>query len=120
MQSDKPSSMFLKEVVDIGEQLALLAEHRKGLLEADTIVAFHDALDRFCQSMEVLQVCVWSLTHKPILTQPASHEAVASVKGCSTPARAKRLAAAGSELRAGVGQASREETAGHTAVVGTG
>lgn len=43
-----------------------------------------------------------------------------SVKGCPTPARAKRLATAGSELRAGVGQASREETAGHTAVVGTG
>src|SRR5689334_3657155 len=44
----------------------------------------------------------------------------ATVKGCPTPARAKRLATAGSELRAGVGQASREETAGHTAVVGTG
>jgi hypothetical protein len=42
----------------------------------------------------------------------------ARVKGCPTPARAKRLAAAGSELRAGVGQASREETAGHTAVAG--
>src|SRR5262249_19926851 len=38
------------------------------------------------------------------------------VKGCPTPARAKRLGTAGSELRAGVGQASREETAGHTAV----
>jgi hypothetical protein len=80
MQSDKPSSMFLKEVMDIGEQLTLLGEHRKGLLEADTIVAFHDALDRFCQSMEVLQVCVWSLTHKPILTQRDSHEAVASAE----------------------------------------
>ena len=40
------------------------------------------------------------------------------VKGCPTAARAKRLATAGSELRAGVGQASREETAGHTAVAG--
>ena len=41
----------------------------------------------------------------------------AVVKGCPTPARTKRLIAAEPELRAGVGQASREETAGHTAVV---
>src|SRR5215510_165799 len=46
------------------------------------------------------------------------HAPAAAVKGCPTPARAKRLATAGSELRAGVGQASREETAGHTAVAG--
>jgi putative transposase len=42
------------------------------------------------------------------------------VKGCPTPARTKRLTAAQRGLRAGVGQASREETAGRTAVVGTG
>ena len=40
------------------------------------------------------------------------------VKGCPTPARTKRLTAADAGLRAGVGQASREETAGHTAVAG--
>ena len=40
------------------------------------------------------------------------------VKGCPTPARAKRLTTAEAGPRAGVGQASREETAGHTAVVG--
>jgi hypothetical protein len=42
------------------------------------------------------------------------------VKGCPTSARAKGMAAAECDVRAGVGQASREETAGHTAVVGTG
>jgi hypothetical protein len=41
----------------------------------------------------------------------------ASVKGCPTPARAKRLARAEGSLRAGVGQASREETARCAAVV---
>ena len=42
--------------------------------------------------------------------------APASVKGCRTPARAHGKASIFIGLRAGVGQASREETAGHAAV----
>jgi len=41
----------------------------------------------------------------------------AIVKGCRTPARARGKAAICTSLRAGVGQASREETAAHATVV---
>jgi hypothetical protein len=78
MPSDKPSSIFLQDVMAIGEQLTLLSEHRKGLLEANTMVAFQNALDRFHLSMEVLQVCVSSLTHKAILIQRDTYQAIAS------------------------------------------
>ena len=44
MPSDTPKSIFIKEVMDIGEQLTLLGEHWRGLLEADTKVAFQDGL----------------------------------------------------------------------------
>lgn len=43
--------------------------------------------------------------------------ALHSVKGCRTPARARGKAATCTDLRAGVGQASREETAAHATVV---
>ena len=41
----------------------------------------------------------------------------AIVKGCRTPARARGKASIGTSFRAGVGQASREETAAHATVV---
>jgi hypothetical protein len=41
----------------------------------------------------------------------------AFVKGCRTPARARSKASIGTGFRAGVGQASREETAAHATVV---
>ena len=80
MPSEKPSSIFLQDVMAIGEQLTLLSEHRKGLLEADTIVAFHNALDRFHLSMEVLQVCVSGLRHRVTLTQRDTYEVRASAE----------------------------------------
>jgi hypothetical protein len=80
MPSDKPSSIFFQDVMAIDEQLRLLSEHRKGLLEANTIVTFQNALDRFHLSMEFLQVCVSSLTHKAILIQRDTYEAVASAE----------------------------------------
>ena len=50
----------------------------------------------------------------PRSSRPA---AAAAVKGCRTPARAGDDATVRTGLRAGVGQASREETAAHATVV---
>ena len=80
MPSDKPSSIFLQDVMAIGEQLTLLSEHRKGLLEANTMVAFQNALDRFHLSMEVLQVCVSGLRHRVTLTQRDTYEVQVSAE----------------------------------------
>jgi len=80
MPSEKPGSIFLQEVMDISEQLTLLDKHRKGLLEADTIVAFHNALERFHLSMEVLQVCVSGLRHRVTLTQRDTYGVRASAE----------------------------------------
>ena len=59
-----PTVSFRNELIDIGEQLMLLGEHWKSLLEADTKVAFQNGLHRLHHSTEVMQVCVSGLMHR--------------------------------------------------------
>jgi hypothetical protein len=61
-------------------------------------------------SMRPVLVLMMATTASLLLASCALH-AAAGVKGCRTPARARGKAAIGTDLRAGVGQASGEETA---------
>ena len=88
MPLDTPKSIFIKEVMDIGEQLTLLGEHWRGLLEADTKVAFQDGLHRLHHSTEIMQVCVSGLMYRAGLTQRDTYEAQGHADPTDTEARA--------------------------------
>ena len=83
-----PTVSFRNELIDIGEQLMLLGEHWKSLLEADTKVAFQNGLHRFHHSTEVVHVCVSGFMHRAGLTQRDPYEAEDPAEPTDLEARA--------------------------------
>ena len=55
---------FRTEVIDIAHQIVQLADHRDGLLQADTMSALDLALEALERSTDVLTVCVSGLKYR--------------------------------------------------------